>query len=182
MKTQKTLNLHGVIVAVTAKPNAEYAFWELLPLRIFCCLVRLLLAGCIDSNFGKQKIIFYSFIKSYLFHFVQFRTRRVSFYQVSRQRKKEVLLNRLFSILVWEQKNTRRVVISLLLDKFNINDLVNIILLYFIVLIYCFCFYCYYIINNHFLYHFIYNNYNFQCYYCLFFYNCHYSYHSLNHQ
>ena len=80
METQKTLNLDGVIVAVTAKPNAEYAFWELLPLSIFCCLVRLLLVRYIDSNFGKQKITFYSFNKSYLFHFVSFRTRRVFFY------------------------------------------------------------------------------------------------------
>ena len=53
METQKTLNLDGVIVAVTAKPNAEYAFWELLPLSIFRCLVRLLLVRYIDSNFGK---------------------------------------------------------------------------------------------------------------------------------
>ena len=32
MKTQRTLNLDEVIVAVTAKPNAQYAFWKLLPL------------------------------------------------------------------------------------------------------------------------------------------------------
>ena len=32
MKTQKTLNLDGIIVAITAKPNTQYAFWELLHL------------------------------------------------------------------------------------------------------------------------------------------------------
>ena len=35
METRKTLNLDGVIVAVTAKPNVEYAFWELLPYEFF---------------------------------------------------------------------------------------------------------------------------------------------------
>ena len=35
MKTQRTLNLDGVNVAVTAKPNAQYAFQEILPYEFF---------------------------------------------------------------------------------------------------------------------------------------------------
>ena len=58
--------------SVLAKSNTQYAFWELLPFWLFCCLVRPLLVCYIDSNFDKWKITFYSLIKSYSFQFFSF--------------------------------------------------------------------------------------------------------------
>ena len=72
MRTRRTPDLDGVSVAALGKSNSQYAFWELLPFWLFCCLVRPLLVCYIDSNFGKWKTTFYSFIKSYSFHFFSF--------------------------------------------------------------------------------------------------------------
>ena len=105
----------------------------------------------------------------------------------SRQRKKQVLLNRHSLFFVSEQGGTILLDV-LLLVSLSINlllmNLINITLLYFITPFYnCLLVSLYlYYSNSHSLHHFIYNNYNFQDHYCFCFYCCHCSYHSCHHQ